>query len=344
MKMRLGLVAAALCVAFAAPGRADDVADFYRGKTITMIVGTGESGGAVEAYPRALAEVIGKYIPGRPTVIVSNMPGAGGIKAADYIYGVAPQDGTYWGFITRGFLLAPLLRIPQADFDPTKFKWIGSPARSVSVGVTWTQATLVRTFAQAKSAGVVVGATSVGEDTGVFPAMLNKFAGAKFQIVSGYPSVGQIDLAMERREVQGKIGFTWSSLNSGRTRDWVKTGKVAVIVQLGLKKDPNIPASVPLALDLAATPSARQAMEVICAPSETGYPSFMGPGVPADRLAAIRSAYQRALRDPEFVDIIQKQSLDLDPISADDLARVVRQIYDLPSSAVKSAEQAIPAP
>ena len=119
------------------PMGVDLIADFYRGKTITMLIGTGEGGGAVEDYPRALAQVMRKYIPGNPTFVVSNMPGAGGIKAANYIYSIAPQDGTYWGFITRGFMLAPLLKFPQANFDPTKFNWIGSPARSVSVGVIW---------------------------------------------------------------------------------------------------------------------------------------------------------------------------------------------------------------
>jgi tripartite-type tricarboxylate transporter receptor subunit TctC len=309
-----------------------------------MVIGTGESGGAVEAYPRALAIVIGKYIPGHPTIIVTNMPGAGGIKAADYIYSVAPQDGTYWGFITRGFLLAPLLKMPGAIFDPTKFNWMGSPTRSVSVGVTWTASTKVRSIDQAKQSQVVVGATSVSQDTGFFPAMLDKFAGTKFKIVPGYPSVGQIDLAMESGEVQGKIGFTWSSLNSGRTVDWIKSGKVAVIVQLGLKKDPSIPADVPLALDFAKSTADRQAMEVLCAPSETGYPSFLGPGVPAARVDALRAAWRQALADPKFLDIVHKQSLDVNPIPPQDVADVVKRIYALPPAAVQSAAHVLNGP
>ena len=160
-----------------------------------MLIGTGEGGGAVEDYPRALAQVMRKYIPGNPTFVVSNMPGAGGIKAANYIYSVAPQDGTSWGFITRGFLLAPLLKIQQANFDPTRFNWIGSPARSVSVGVVWNAASPVRSIADASVQQVIVGATSVGQDTGIFPAMLNRFVGTNFKVVPGYPSVGDIDLA-----------------------------------------------------------------------------------------------------------------------------------------------------
>ena len=333
--------AACLAVFCSSTAHAESVADFYHGKTIYMIVGTGQSSGAVEAYPRALAQVLPKYIPGHPTVIVSNMPGAGGIKAANYIYSVAPQDGTYWGFITRGFILAPLLKLPGATFDPSKFNWMGSPARSVPVGVIWTADSPVRSIKQATKTQVVVGATSVGQDTGVFPAMLNKFAGAKFKIVAGYPSVGQIDLAMERGEVQGKMGFTWNSLNSGRTRDWVKTGKVAVIVQFGLKKDPNIPASVPLALDLAHSRGEREAMEVLCAPSETGFPSFMGPGAPSDRVNALRAAYLKAIRDPEFVATLKKESLSLDPIPAAKIAKVVQYIYHLPRSSIARARSVL---
>jgi tripartite-type tricarboxylate transporter receptor subunit TctC len=327
-----------------AAAAADPVDDFYRGKTITMLIGTGEGGGAVEQYPQALAQAMRKYIPGNPTFVVSHMPGAGGIKAANYIYSVAPQDGTYWGFITRGFITAPLLKIPQANFDPTRFNWIGSPARSVSVGVIWTAASPVRSIADAMNQQVVVGATSVGQDTGIFPPMLNEFVGTKFKVVSGYPSVGDIDLAMERSEVQGKIGFTWASLNSGRTVDWVKDKKVAVIVQLGVAKAADIPSDVPLALDLAKTEADREAMEVLCAPSATGYPSFMGPGVPPERIAAIRTAYEKTLKDPDFLAIMRQESLAIDPISGAEITKIVKDIYALPQSAVKQASALLPPP
>ena len=343
--MSFSVVAAAMAsLLFAAEAAAENVEDFYRGKTITMLIGTGEGGGAVEDYPRALAQVMRKYMPGNPAFVVSNMPGAGGIKAANYLYSVAPQDGTTWAFITRGFISAPLLKIPQANFDPSKFAWIGSPARSVSVGVIWTAASPVRSIADAMNQQVVVGATSIGQDTGIFPPMLNEFVATKFKVVSGYPSVGDIDLAMERSEVQGKIGFTWASLNSGRTVDWVKDKKVAVIVQLGMAKAVDIPSDVPLALDLAKNEADRQAMEVLCAPSATGYPSFMGPGVPQERVAAIRAAYEKTLHDPEFLALMQQESLAVDPISADEIGKVVRDMYALPSSAVKRASALLPAP
>jgi len=328
----------------AAIARADSVEDFFRGKTINMIVGTGENAGAVEAYPRALAQVMKKYLPGTPNMIVSYMPGAGGIKAANYIYSIAPRDGTVWGFITRGFISAPLMKIPQATFDPTRFTWIGSPARTVSTGIVWKASSSVRTIQDAMETEVVVGATSAGQDTATFPAALNRFIGTKFKIVTGYASVGDVDLAIQRGELQGKVGFTWAALNSGYQLDWVKQDKITVLLQLGLEKSPSIPASVPLGLDLAKTPEDRQALSVIAAPSATGFPSFMGPDIPAERVAAIRVAWTNALADPEFAVIIKRQGLDVDPIFGDDLTEIVKNIYASPSAAVARARSILPGP
>jgi tripartite-type tricarboxylate transporter receptor subunit TctC len=322
--------------------RAETVEEFYRGKTITIYVGTGANAGAVSAYPIAIAQVIKKHIPGNPNVVVSYMPGAGGIKAATFIESVGPQDGTIIGAITRGFMLAPLLKLPQANFQPAKFNWIGSPARTISIGMVWTAATPVRTIQEAMQKEVVVGATSIAQDTGIFPRSLNLVAGTKFKIVTGYPSSGAVDIAMERGEVQGKIGQTWTSLNSGATANWVRDKIVIPIVQFGLTKAPNVP-DVPLGLDLAKTPADRQALEVLYAPSATGYPNFLGPGVPKERVEAIRAAYTATLKDPEFIDIAQRSQLDIDPIGADEIAAVVRGIYALPESAIERARDFLPA-
>jgi tripartite-type tricarboxylate transporter receptor subunit TctC len=340
--LRVAVVLAVGALA-ATTAAAETPEEFYRGKTITMYVGTGVGAGAVSAYPMALAPVIRKYIPGHPNLVVSYMPGAGGIKAASYIYGIAPQDGTAWGFITRGFLLAPLLKIPQAQFDPTRFNWIGSPTRTVSMGLVWNASTDVRTIQDAMRREVVVGATSIAQDTGIYPRALNRIAGTKFKIVTGYAGLGAVDLALERGEVQGKVGSTWKSLNSGPSAKWVAEKVVTVLVQLGVKKAPDIPADIPLGLDLAKTPQERQVLEVLCAPSATGYPSFMGPGVPKERVDAIRNAYLQSLRDPEFIEAVEKQGLDLDPVGPDELADVVRGIYALPETAVEGARELLPA-
>jgi tripartite-type tricarboxylate transporter receptor subunit TctC len=343
MRLFSTFVAAGVILLGQSVGNAETVEEFYRGKTITMYVGTGPGGGAVSGYPMALAQVIKKYIPGNPNLVVAHMPGAGGIKAATFIESVAPQDGTAWGFITRGFMLAPLLKLPQANFQPAKFNWIGSPARTVSMGVVWNAWTPVRTIHDAMEKEVVVGATSIAQDTGIYPRALNRVAGTKFKIVTGYAGLGAVDIAMERGEVQGKVGSTWGSLNSGPSEHWVRDKIVTPIVQLGLKKAPDIPADVPLGLDLAKTPEDRQVLEVLCAPSATGYPSFMGPGVPQERVDAIRAAYVATMKDPEFAELLRRQSLDLDPIAAAELTDIVRGIYAMPDAAVERARELLPA-
>jgi tripartite-type tricarboxylate transporter receptor subunit TctC len=336
-KVRRAVLAAAILLAAYNSARGQSVADFYRGKVITLVVGTGENTGAVEQYARTLAQVMGDHIPGRPSLIVQNMPGGAGVVAANYLEAVAPQDGTYWGFITRGFVMAPLLGVSQAKFDPTKFNWIGSTAREVSVGAVWTSSTPVRTIQDATRQEVIVGGTSLSNDTGFFPAMLNRLIGTKFKIVLGYKSVGEVELAMQRGEVQGKIGWTWGSLNSGPERAWLKDGKVTVIVQLGVAKSPRIPDKVPLALDLTKNEEDRQVMQLVCSPSSLGYPSFMGPGTPADRVAAIRTAFDETLRDPRFIELLKQQRLPLDPLTGADVQKIVAGVYAVSSEAVGRA-------
>jgi tripartite-type tricarboxylate transporter receptor subunit TctC len=334
------VVSLSMVPAFAA--NAQVAPEFFRGKTIMMYIGTGESAGAVGAYPRAISQVIRKYIPGNPNVVVSNMPGAGGIKLANFIQSQSLQDGLQWAFITRGFMLAPLLKVPGAQFEPTKFNWIGSPARTVSVGAVWTANTKIRTIEEAMKEEVVLGATAPNQDTAIFPNALNRLTGTKFRIVTGYSSVGQVDIAMQRGEIDGKVGFTWGSLMSGSSANWVRDGKVKVLVQLGMSKSRDIPTDVPLALDLAKTPEDRQVLEILCGPSATGYPSFMGPNVPKDRVAIIRAAYEATMKDPEFIDILQKQQLELDPIDGVELEAIVRDLYAKPASAVERTKAIVP--
>src|SRR6266700_600934 len=286
----------------AAPAAARAEENFYAGKVIDLYIGTGEGPGALTAYPRAIAQTIGRYIPGNPTVIVRHMPGAGGIKAANFIYGIAPQDGTAWGFITRGFVRAPLLRTPQADFDPTRFHWIGTTSQETSVAAVWTSATGVRNLSDATAEEVVFGVTSLATDTGLFPTILNRLIGTRFKVVVGYKSSTDVDIAMERGEVQGKI-WTWGSLKSGNTADWVDDKKVSVLAQFGLQRARDLP-DLPLALDFARTPEDRQVMELIFSPLALGYPSFMGPGVPPERVEIMRRAFDKTMRDAEFIELM----------------------------------------
>src|SRR5690242_2928100 len=243
--MRIGLLLA-VSLSLGAPAGTARAADFYAGKTINIYIGTGEGAGALSAYPRAIAQVIGKYIPGNPAIVVRYMPGAGGIKAANFIYSIAPQDGTAWGFITRGFVRAPMLGTAQAQFDPTRYQWIGTTSQETSVAAVWANATQVRSLADAMTQEVVFGGTSLATDTGLFPTILNRLIGTRFKVIVGYKSSTDVDLAMERGEVQGKI-WTWGSLKSGSTANWVADGKVAILAQFGLEHARDLP-NLPLAL------------------------------------------------------------------------------------------------
>jgi tripartite-type tricarboxylate transporter receptor subunit TctC len=325
----------------AAEATADSVGDFYKGKAIDFYIGTGEGSGAITGYPIAISQFIGKYIPGHPAVNVVYMPGGAGIKAGNFIYGVGPQDGTIVGFMARGFVIEPLI-VSQAQFDATKFNWIGSTARETSVGAVWAASTDVRTIQNAMKEQVIVGGTALSNDTGLFPTMLNRFIGTKFKVITGYKSTPEVELAMERGEVQGKIGWTWGSLNSGRTAKWVKDQKVFVLIQLGLQQSPKIPSDIPNALDLARNKEDRQVMGLIFAPTAIGYPSFMGPGVPQERVEAIRQAYVKTMHDPGFIELLDRENLPLDPMSGEEIKKMVDGIFTLPPSVIQHARDLIP--
>jgi tripartite-type tricarboxylate transporter receptor subunit TctC len=332
LALALSLVTAAVTVA-----RADD---FYAGKTINIYIGTGEGSGAVPAYPRAIAQVIGKYIPGHPNIVVRYMPGAGGIKAANYMYGIAPQDGTAWGFITRGFVRAPLMGTQQAEFDPTKYHWIGTPSQETTVAAVWAANTKVRTMADATREEVVFGGASLATDTGLFPTILNALVGTKFKVVVGYKSSTDVDLAMERGEAQGKI-WTWASLKSGRTATWLAEKRVHLLAQFGLERAKDLP-DVPLALDFARTPADRQVMELIFSPIALGYPSFMGPLVPKERVEIMRRAYDRTMQDPEFATLMRQQNLVLEPATGEALQAIVARMYGMPPAVIERARALVP--
>jgi tripartite-type tricarboxylate transporter receptor subunit TctC len=311
-------------------------ADFYRGKTISFYVGSGEGGG-LDLYPRLLADYLTRYMPGNPSVIVRYLPGAGGVKAANFIYRVGPQDGTAYGFVTRGVIYAPLFHVPQAEFDPTRINWVGSTAKEVSIGAVWSASTDVRTIGDATRREVVVGANSVGNDSGVFPIVLNEFLGTRFKVVHGYKSGADISLALERGEVQGRVGWSVGSLLSGSTADWLGEKKVTVLIQLGLFKHKNLPASVPLALDLARSPEDRRLMELIFAATSIGWPSFLGPDVPKERVAAVRAAYRQALRDPGLLATAKKQRLEIDPLTSGDIEGIIAEMYGTPEPMIERA-------
>ncbi|MFN3890637.1 MAG: Bug family tripartite tricarboxylate transporter substrate binding protein [Beijerinckiaceae bacterium] len=325
-------VIASLC--FAAANANGQPADFYAGKTISLIISSGE-GGTNDAYARLIASHIGKHIPGGPTVVPRNMPGAGGVRAANFLHDVAPKDGTAIGVVQRGIILQPLVDIKTATFKPQNFNWIGSTAREVSVGVVWLANTKVRKIDDAKAIEVIVGSSGVGNDTGAFPLVLNTFIGTKFKPVHGYKSGSEITLAMERGEVQGRVGWSWGSVKS-RSQQWLTDRKIAVIVQMGLEPAPDLP-DVPNVLDLVSSEEDKAALNLIFAPTFIGWPTLMPPNVPPELVAIVRAAYKKALEDPALVAAAKKQDLELDPLDGEQIQKIVARLYSYPREVIERA-------
>ena len=319
---------------------ADAVAEFYRGKSVALLIGFGPGGG-YDTYARVLARHLGRHIPGEPLVVPTNMPGAASNIAAAFIYNVAPKDGTAIGAVQTAAVLDPLFADKaRLKHDSSKFIYLGSATVDYYICIVRTDAP-VREFKDALTREVVMGASAPGTSTRDFPALLNNAAGTKFRIVSGYPGTREITLAIEKGEVQGLCGFSWSSL-SAQHPDWLKRDFVRVLVQENAKGHPEVNRmGVPHATDFARTPQDRQVMDLIYSSEIFGRPYVLPPGVPAERVAALRKAFMAALRDPELKTEGEKLGLDLDPISGEELQDIAAKMYATPADVVERARQAV---
>jgi tripartite-type tricarboxylate transporter receptor subunit TctC len=300
--------------------------DFYRGKSLDLYIGY-SAGGGYDVYARALARHMGRFIPGNPTIVPKNMPGAGSLVLANWLYNVAPKDGTAFGMIGRGTGFDPLLGSTKAQFDATKFSWLGSMNDEVSVCVAW-HTTGINTLEQVKQRELTVGGSGPAADTDQFPKVLNATIGTKFKIVTGYPGGNDVDLAMERGEVMGRCGWSWSSVIATH-QSWLDDKKINVLVQLSLKKHPDLP-NVPLVMDFAKTDQQAQIFKLVFARQPMGRPFLAPPVVPADRVAALRRAFMETLRDREFLAESEKMKLEINPVSGDEVQKIVEDVYRTP--------------
>jgi tripartite-type tricarboxylate transporter receptor subunit TctC len=332
------LVPAALLVAvpFSAPASAQSVEEFYKGKTITLSIGF-DTGGGYDIYGRLLSRHLSKHIPGRPAIIVQNMPGAGSLRAAQHLFSLAPKDGTALGTFGRQMGIAPLLGT-SAQYDGTKFNWIGSITNEVSTCVAWHTAT-VKTWADMLEKPITLGGDGPGADPDVFALLYRNVFDAKIKLVSGYHGTTPIILAMERGEVDGLCGYSWSTIRS-KHQPWLKEKKINILVQAGLKKDAEI-ADVPLVLDMAKTDEQRQILKLILTSQETARPFAAPPGLPADRAAALRAAFDATMKDPEFLAETTKLNLDINPLSGTAIASLLTELYAMPKSVIEKAAQAV---
>jgi tripartite-type tricarboxylate transporter receptor subunit TctC len=317
----------------------ESVEAFYKGKQISIVVGS-SAGGGYDAYARLLARHLGSYIPGSPTILVQNMPGAGSFRAAAYVYAVAPKDGTAIGAIFPGAILQPLIGDAQVPHDPSKFVYLGSANSDQYVCFVRADAP-VKKFEDVFNRELIVGASNDGATTRDLPALLNSVLGTKFRIVTGYAGSREITLALERGEVQGTCGLGWTGIATLHP-EWFSRGTINVLVQLGIKGNAELDRmGVPLALDFAKTPEDRVAMELVMSQSIFGRPFMMAPEVPLERVAALRKGFQEALQSKNLLSEAERMKLDIEPLSGQELQTIVRHIYVTPPRIVDRARQAL---
>ncbi len=314
-------------------------AQFYSGKQITVIVGS-SAGGGYDIYARLLSRHMPKHIPGNPTMVVTNMAGAGSNAAAAHLFNVAPKDGTVIGALQNSAVLDSLLDALLGDtkrlrHDATKFVHLGSATIDHYVCIARADAA-VKSFKDLLTQELIIGASQPGTSTRDYPAMLNNLTGTKIRLVSGYPGTREITLAIE-----GLCGFSWSSLKAQRP-DWLQSGFIRVLVQEHDRGHPDISKmGVPLAVDFATTPENRQVMELIYSSETFGRPYMMSPGVPAERVAALREAFMKTMRDEELLAEARRIGVVIDPISGEELQALAEKIFATPAAMVERAKQAM---
>jgi tripartite-type tricarboxylate transporter receptor subunit TctC len=334
MRITFGTV---LLISTLSAAHAQDLAAFYKSRNLNMEIGY-SAGGGYDVYARMLARHIGKHIPGNPTVVTKNLEGAGSLRLANWLYNIAPKDGTEMGTIGRGVAFDPLLGNKAAQFDAQKFNWIGSANNEVSVCVAW-QGSGITKFEELYTKQMTVGGTGGGSDTDVFPQILNAVLGTKMKIITGYPGGNDVNLAMERGEVAGRCGWSWSSVVATH-KNWLDEKKIAILVQLGLSKHPELP-DVPLVTDLAKTDEQRQVLKLIFARQVMGRPFLAPPGIPKERAAALRQAFMDAMKDKDFLAEADKAQLEITPVTGPDVEQLVKEVYQTPPAIAAKAAQVL---
>jgi tripartite-type tricarboxylate transporter receptor subunit TctC len=320
----------ALTLSLTHGAKADAVEDFYRGKTINLIVGF-SAGGGYDTTARILAPYLKKYLPGNPSVVVQNMEGAGSLKAANYLYNVAPKDGTAIATFSRGTAMEPLIGTSSTQFDATKLTWIGSTTNEYSVFLLWNSAP-VKTWNDMLKTEFTVGGEGAGSDSDVYAMLVKNLFGAKLKLVSGYPGSAEIMLALERGELDGRAAFSWSSLKSSKP-DWIRDKKINYPVQLNTLRNPELP-DVPLLADLAGTDRQRQIINLVLSRQVMGRPFAAPPGVPEERKQALRKAFDAVMKDADFLAEAKQRKMDVNPVSGADVEKLVAELYRTPPDVI----------
>jgi tripartite-type tricarboxylate transporter receptor subunit TctC len=336
LNRRLATLALGAVMLPASAARPADVAGFYAGRTVSIVIGYA-AGGGYDDYARTLGRHIGRHIPGHPTVVVQNMPGAGSIRAANYLHNVAPKDGSVFGGFARGIFIDPLLGRSEAiRYDAAKFGWLGSISTDVGVCAFRADAG-INSWADMQARRYKIGGTGPGADSDVFANLLRRMFNLPMQIVLGYSSVAEIVLAIQRKEVDGRCGWSWSTL-SGRNRELLTSGQIKVVLQLADRRLDEL-ADVPSILDVATAPAQQAVLRLITARQAMGRPFVTPPGLPPERLDALRKAFDDTMKDLQFLADAQRLDIEVRPTTGPEADALIAQVYATPPEIVRAASE-----
>ncbi len=336
--MLAGVATSAL---FAADAYAQDASKFYADKTLTYYVGL-SAGGGYDQNARLVARYINKYIAGAPQVIVRNMPGGGGLVMTNFVANVAPKDGLHIAVPQRGVPFEPLLGgDSHAKFDPLKLQWIGSTNSDTSVAIVHKR-TGVKRWQDLRNKEVVVGGTGVGTESVTVPYLLRNLLGFRFSVIAGYPGGSDVNLAMERGEVDGRGTFSWTSLKP-KKKEWIDSGEYVILYQMGLKRHKEI-ANVPLVTELTDSKEDKQLLQLQFAAFEMGRPQFVADGVPADRVNILRRAFDKVMEDKALIVEAEKGDMEINPLTGEEMTDIMKEVYSSPKEVVAKLGEALKKP
>jgi len=337
---RLTSAMALAIVALSSEASSDPIEDVYKGKTVRVVIGYGEGGG-YDLYGRLAAQHLGRMIPGKPTVIAQNMPGAGSKIAARHIYAAAPKDGTYIGIVSQAIANDALIEgAVTKDFDVTRFAWLGRITSNVDLGVTL-HGSAVKSLDDAQMREVVIGGLAAGTNSVMVPRLLNAVAGTKFKVIQGYKGSAEVTLAAERGEVDAIAAIGLPGIKSTRP-DWLGEKRMNVLYQVALKRHPDLP-NAPALGELGKTPEGNKILRFIASSSEVGRSLFVAPDVPPERLAALRKAFLAMIDDPEFKADTERRRIEIDPLPPEKLAEIIQETMATPKEIVERVKQAMEA-
>lgn len=328
--IRLAVLAAGAWAGSAANALAQ--AELYKDKTVRMVI-AGGAGGGYDLYARLLSQYMAQHIPGAPTIVNQNMPGAAGITATNWAAKIAPKDGTVIVATYHVLLLEPLFGNSTADYDPTQFEWLGSVGKQQNICITW-HTSQVKTIQHAREREVTVSSTGTSGHTTLIPRVLNTILGTKFKVIGGYQTA-ESRLAVERGEVDGICGLSWTTLKTASPA-WVKENRMNLLVQTGARPMKDLP-NVPLLVDFVKSPDDRQVLNLIAAPDDMGRPFLMPPGTPKPMVAILRKAFDATVTDKAFLDDAAKRQMEVDPLTGEEMEKSLKAAYATPKTMVARA-------